>query len=316
MDIKSERTDLMDAIQTIGLCKRYGNKNAVNNLSIQVPKGSVYGFIGRNGAGKSTTQRMICDLASPSAGEIKLFEHPVTDPIVRRKIGTLIEQPGIYLGMSALENVILQGYSIGLENPKKSALEALDAVGLSKAVKKKAKHLSLGMKQRLGLAIAMLGNPELLILDEPINGLDPEGIVQLREVIANLHQDRGVTIFISSHILGELSKIATHYGMIKGGELIEQTSAEELANKRKDYLTVKVEDAEKAAQLLSKKLHIPAMEVVSSREIHLPGFQDTAAVNRILYSNNYNVEEVFLHQQDLEEYFIELMGGTDHESYF
>lgn len=303
----------MDAIQTIGLCKRYGNKNAVNNLSIQVPKVSVYGFIGRNGAGKSTTQRMICGLASPTAGEIKLFERPVTDPAVRRKIGTLIEQPGIYPGMSALENVILQGYSIGLENPKKSALEALDAVGLSKAVKKKAKHLSLGMKQRLGLAIAMLGNPELLILDEPINGLDPEGIVQLREVIANLHRDRGVTIFISSHILGELSKIATHYGIIKDGELIEQTSAEELANKRKDYLTVKVEDAQKAAQLLSKELHIPAMEVVSSREIHLPGFKDTAAVNRILYSNNYNVEEVFLHQQDLEEYFIELMGGTDHE---
>ncbi|MBT9684233.1 ATP-binding cassette domain-containing protein [Pseudoflavonifractor sp. MCC625] len=303
----------MDAIQTIGLCKRYGNKNAVNNLSIQVPKGSVYGFIGRNGAGKSTTQRMICGLASPTAGEIKLFERPVTDPAVRRKIGTLIEQPGIYPGMSALENVILQGYSIGLENPQKSALEALDAVGLSKAVKKKAKHLSLGMKQRLGLAIAMLGNPELLILDEPINGLDPEGIVQLREVIANLHRDRGVTIFISSHILGELSKIATHYGIIKDGELIEQTSAEELANKRKDYLTVKVEDAQKAAQLLSKELHIPAMEVVSSREIHLPGFKDTAAVNRILYSNNYNVEEVFLHQQDLEEYFIELMGGTDHE---
>lgn len=303
----------MDAIQTIGLCKRYGNKNAVNNLSIQVPKGSVYGFIGRNGAGKSTTQRMICGLASPTAGEIKLFERPVTDPAVRRKIGTLIEQPGIYPGMSALENVILQGYSIGLENPQKSALEALDAVGLSKAVKKKAKHLSLGMKQRLGLAIAMLGNPELLILDEPINGLDPEGIVQLREVIANLHRDRGVTIFISSHILGELSKIATHYGIIKDGELIEQTSAEELANKRKDYLTVKVEDAQKAAQLLSKELHIPAMEVVWSREIHLPGFKDTAAVNRILYSNNYNVEEVFLHQQDLEEYFIELMGGTDHE---
>ena len=256
---------------------------------------------------------MICGLASPTAGEIKLFERPVTDPAVRRKIGTLIEQPGIYPGMSALENVILQGYSIGLENPKKSALEALDAVGLSKAVKKKAKHLSLGMKQRLGLAIAMLGNPELLILDEPINGLDPEGIVQLREVIANLHRDRGVTIFISSHILGELSKIATHYGIIKDGELIEQTSAEELANKRKDYLTVKVEDAQKAAQLLSKELHIPAMEVVSSREIHLPGFKDTAAVTRILYSNNYNVEEVFLHQQDLEEYFIELMGGTDHE---
>lgn len=303
----------MNAIETMGLCKRYGNKNVVDNLTIQVPKGAVYGFIGRNGAGKSTTQKMVSGLINSTEGEIRLFDKPVNDKEVRSRIGTLIEQPGIYPGMSALENVILQGYSIGVENPKQAAEEALSAVGLEKAAKKKAKHLSLGMKQRLGLAIAMLGNPELLVLDEPINGLDPEGIVQLREVIADLHRKQGVTIFISSHILGELSKIATHYGIIKDGKLVEQTTAEELANKRKDYLTVKVEGAEQAAALLKTKLKLRNVEIVSADELHLPDYKDTGAVNRVLYSNDFNVIEVFLHQQDLEEYFIELMGGTDHE---
>ncbi len=303
----------MNAIETTGLCKRYGNKNVVNELNIQVPKGAVYGFIGRNGAGKSTTQKMVCGLINATAGEVKLFGQPVTDPQVRSKIGTLIESPGIYPGMTALENVILQGYSIGLENPKQAALEALAAVGLEKSAKKKAKHLSLGMKQRLGLAIAMLGSPELLVLDEPINGLDPEGIAQLREVIADLHRKRGVTIFISSHILGELSKIATHYGIIKDGELIEQITAEELSNKLKDYLTVKVENARRAADVLSKQLGISLPEVVAPNELHIHDYKDTSAVNKVLYSNDFDVQEVFLHQQDLEEYFIELMGGQDHE---
>ena len=215
--------------------------------------------------------------------------------------------------MTALENVILQGYSIGIDSPKQKALEALEMVGLSKAAKKKAKNLSLGMKQRLGLAIAMLGNPELLILDEPINGLDPEGIVQLREVIAKLHEEHGATIFISSHILGELSKIATHYGIIKDGELVEQITAEELANKRKDYLSVKVENANEAAAILKQELKNVSCQITADDEIHIPNFKDSKLVNRILYSNDFNVIEVFLHQQDLEEYFIELMGGKDYE---
>lgn len=303
----------MNAIETTGLCKRYGNKNVVNELNIQVPKGAVYGFIGRNGAGKSTTQKMVCGLINATAGEVKLFGQPVTDPQVRAKIGTLIESPGIYPGMTALENVILQGYSIGLKAPKQAAMEALAAVGLEKAAKKKASHLSLGMKQRLGLAIAMLGSPELLVLDEPINGLDPEGIAQLREVIADLHRKQGVTIFISSHILGELSKIATHYGIIKDGELIEQITSEELSNKLKDYLTVKVENARRAADVLSKQLGISLPEVVAPNELHIHGYKDASAVNKVLYSNDFDVQEVFLHQQDLEEYFIELMGGQDHE---
>ena len=302
----------MNAIETTGLCKRYGNKNVVNELNIQVPKGAVYGFIGRNGAGKSTTQKMVCGLINATAGNVKLFGQPVTDPQVRAKIGTLIESPGFYPSMTALENVILQGYSVGIENPKQEAMRALAAVGLEKAAKKKAKHLSLGMKQRLGLAIAMLGDPELLVLDEPINGLDPEGIVQLREVIADLHRARGVTIFISSHILGELSKIATHYGIIKDGELVEQITAEELADKRRDYLTVKVRNARRASDVLSQQLDIALPEVVSEDELHILDCKDTAAINRVLYGNNFDVQEVFLHQQDLEEYFIDLMGGREH----
>lgn len=303
----------MNAIETTGLCKRYGNKNVVNQLCITVPQGAVYGFIGRNGAGKSTTQKMACGLVHPTGGDIKLFGRPVTDAGVRSKIGTLIEAPGLYPGMSTLENVVLQGYSLGLPKPKKAALEALDSVGLSKALKKKTKNLSLGMKQRLGLAIAMLGGPQLLILDEPINGLDPEGIVQLREVIERLHTERGITIFISSHILGELSKIATHYGIIKDGELVEQLTAGELSNKRRDYLTVKVEAAADAAGLLERELKITDYEIVSEHELHLMNCKDTAAVNKCLYGNDFKVIEIFLHQQDLEEYFIELMGGTAHE---
>jgi ABC-type multidrug transport system, ATPase component len=300
----------MNAITTHDLCKKYGNKNVVNNLNLEVPKGAIYGFIGRNGAGKSTTQKLVCGLINASEGEVSLFEKPLTDVDVRSKVGTLIEQPGLYPGMSALDNVIMQGYSIGVDDPKKKALEALDTVGLSKAAKKKAKHLSLGMKQRLGLAIAMLGDPELLVLDEPINGLDPEGIVQLRQVIEVLHRDKGITFFMSSHILGELSKIATHYGIIKDGVLVEQVSAVELASKRKDYLYVGVNNAHQAIALLKEQLDLKTFEVVSDSEIRLFNYNDTKTINKVLSANDFDVAEIFLHQQDLEEYFLELMGGN------
>jgi len=256
---------------------------------------------------------MVCGLINSTAGEVKLFERPLNDPEVRSKIGTIIEQPGIYPGMSTLENVILQGYSIGIDDPKKRALESLETVGLNKFLKKKAKHLSLGMKQRLGIAIAMLGEPELLVLDEPINGLDPEGIVHLREVISRLNKEKGITIFMSSHILGELSKLATHYGIIKDGELVDQTTAEELANKRKNYLQVKVDNAEGAVTLLKEKMGLKDYEICPGNELHLFNIKETGAVNRILGGNGFNVDEIFLHQQELDEYFIELMGGEDYE---
>lgn len=299
----------MDVIRTTQLCKAYGGKNAVDHVDLVVPEGAIYGFIGRNGSGKSTTQKMVCGLATPTSGEIHLFDKPLDDPEARRKVGTLIETPGVYPGMSAIENLILQGYSVGVKDPKAEALRSLDMVGLNQFAKKKAKHLSLGMKQRLGIAIAMLGDPKLLVLDEPINGLDPEGIIDLRNVIARLNTEFGITIFISSHILGELSKIATHYGIIKDGKLIQQISSDELANRRRDYLHIKVPNSEKAIVLLREHLQPEEFEICADNEIHLYGVTDTGAVNQILSNNGLNAQEIFLHEQDLEEYFLNLMGG-------
>lgn len=301
-----------EAIRTTGLCKRYGDKIVVDQVNLVVPTGAVYGFIGRNGSGKSTTQKMVCGLARPSAGEISLFGQPGYAAEARSKIGVLIEQPGVYGNMSAFENLMLQGLSIGAVDPKKKAMKSLELVGLTKSAKKKAKHLSLGMKQRLGIAIALLGNPQLLVLDEPINGLDPEGILELRQVIARLNQEAGITILISSHILGELSKIATHYGIIKDGKLIQQISAHDLAENRRDYMVVKVNNSREAAELIQAQLQPEAYELGPDHEIRFFGLADTAAVNRLLSINGFAVQEIFLHQQELEEYFLGLMGGEQY----
>ena len=303
----------MEAIKTTGLVKKYGNKKVVDDLNLCVPKGSIYGFIGRNGAGKSTTQKIVCGLARASAGEVSIFGESLDDSDNRKKIGTLIEQPGVYPGMTALENVILQGYNIGIPQPEKAARQALTEVGLGDVQKKKAKHLSLGMRQRLGLAVAMLGEPELLILDEPINGLDPEGIVQFRKIIEKLNAEKGTTIFISSHILGELSKIATHYGIIHDGRLIEQATAQELTMKRKDYLKVRIKNAEKAAVYLRSSLNVTQYEICSDQELHIYDCFDTGKVTALLSKQGFEITEIYLHQQDLEEYFINLMGGKDNE---
>ena len=183
----------MDAILTKNVIKNYGSNKVVRNLNLTVPKGAIYGFIGKNGAGKSTTQKMVCGLVNATEGKIELFGKPVTDQGIRRKIGSLIEQPGIYPNMTTFANALMQAYNLGLQDPSTEALQVLRVVGLEDAMKKKAKNLSLGMKQRLGLAISLLGDPELLVLDEPINGLDPEGIVEFRNIL-----DVCVSIFRSS----------------------------------------------------------------------------------------------------------------------
>lgn len=299
----------MDAIRTKQLCKAYKAKNAVDHIDLVVPEGAVYGIIGRNGSGKTTTQKMVCGLAYPTSGEIKLFGQPVDDPEVRSKIGTLIEAPGVYPGKSALENVVLQGYNIGVSNPKQEAMKNLEIVGLEQNMKKKAKSLSLGMRQRLGIAIAMMGSSSLLVLDEPSNGLDPEGIIELRTIITRLNQEAGITIFMSSHILGELSKIATHYGVINDGKLIKQVSAKELTSKGGNYLCVRVHESEKALELLKKSFDLNDYETAASGELRLYGIDDTGAVNQLLSRNNFNVQEIYRHEQGLEEYFLNLMGA-------
>lgn len=215
-------------LQTHALTKQYGHQKAVDNVDIHIKKGAIYGFIGRNGAGKTTCMRMICGLAKPTSGDIEMFGYSGNDLTkVRSRVGCLIETPGLYPNLSAQENLKLKCRLFGI-NKKGYTEEILRKVGLSDVGKKKTKNFSLGMKQRLGIGLALVGEPDLLVLDEPINGLDPQGIAEVRETIQNLCSQQDMTVFISSHILEELSKLATDYGIINNGSLIQEITREEL----------------------------------------------------------------------------------------
>ncbi len=302
----------MAVIQTMGLSKRYKNRWAVDHLDLQVEQGDIYGFIGRNGAGKSTTLKLLCGLARPTMGEILLFGKPVRDPVARRRVGALIEHPGLYPDLSGRENLRLYAALLGLDSLERQTDEVMEIMGLSPGEKKPVRHYSMGMKQRLGVGLALLGGPDLLLLDEPINGLDPEGIRQMRELLLRLNRERGLTILISSHILGELSKIATRYGIIQQGRLVEQLTAGELEQKCTDYLHIKADQPQKAAALLEQQLHLTRWEMRPEGELRIYEAADARAVGQLLAQAGIAVEEMGLHRQDLEGYFLEKMGGADH----
>ena len=302
----------MAVIQTMGLSKRYKDNWAVDHLDLRVEQGDIYGFIGRNGAGKSTTLKLLCGLARPTRGEALIFGKPIQDPVARRQVGSLIEQPGLYPDLSGRENLRLYATLLGLDSPARQVDEILETVGLSPKEKKPVKHYSMGMKQRLGVGVALLGGPDLLLLDEPINGLDPEGIREMRELLLRLNRERGLTLLISSHILGELSKIATRYGIIQAGRLMEQITAGELAQKCTDYLHLQADQPQKAAALLERELHLSRWEMRPEGEIRIYEAVDTKAVGQVLTQAGIAVEEMGLHKQDLESYFLERMGGADH----
>ena len=302
----------MAVIQTMGLSKRYKNRWAVDHLDLQVEQGDIYGFIGRNGAGKSTTLKLLCGLARPTMGEILLFGKPVRDPVARRRVGALIEHPGLYPDLSGRENLRLYAGLLGLDSLERQTDEVMEIMGLSPGEKKPVRHYSMGMKQRLGVGLALLGGPDLLLLDEPINGLDPEGIRQMRDLLLRLNRERGLTILISSHILGELSKIATRYGIIQQGRLVEQLTAGELEQKCTDYLHIKADQPQKAAALLEQQLHLTRWEMRPEGELRIYETADARAVGQLLAQAGIAVEEMGLHRQDLEGYFLEKMGGADH----
>ena len=302
----------MAVIQTMGLSKRYKDNWAVDRLDLRVEQGDIYGFIGRNGAGKSTTLKLLCGLAQPTQGEALIFGKPIQDSVARRRVGALIEQPGLYPDLSGRENLRLYATLLGLDSPVRQVDEILETVGLSPKEKKPVKHYSMGMKQRLGVGLALLGGPDLLLLDEPINGLDPEGIREMRELLLRLNRERGLTLLISSHILGELSKIATRYGIIQQGRMVEQITAGELAQKCTDYLHLQADQPQKAAALLERELHLKRWKMRPEGEIRIYEAVDTKAVGQILTQAGIAVEEMGLHRQDLESYFLERMGGADH----
>lgn len=295
------------AVETTALTKKYKDKTAVNHLDIKVQKGAIYGFIGRNGAGKSTTLKMLCGLAKPTAGNILLFGNTVNDPYTARRIGCLIESAGLYPNLTARQNAVMKAKCLGLAD-EKSVDKVLAVTGMANTDKKKTRFFSMGMKQRLGIALALLGNPDLLILDEPINGLDPEGVREIRRLILQLNEE-GKTFIISSHILGELSKLSTHYGIIKDGSLVEETSRAELEKNCADYFRLEVNDAKRALALISESQPQLTAEVQDARTIRLYGLKDGAGLNRMLIENQVQVHSSGFHHMDLEEYFLTRMDG-------
>ncbi|MBS4980434.1 MAG: ATP-binding cassette domain-containing protein [Lachnospiraceae bacterium] len=300
-------------LQTNALKKVYRNYTALQNLSMHVPKGSIYGFVGKNGAGKTTLIRLVCGLQRETDGEILLYgtsSRQKEIAKVRRRIGAVIETPSIYLNMTAKENLKEQYRILGL--PSYDGIEELlSLVGLSDTGKKKAGNFSLGMRQRLGIAIALAGNPDFLILDEPVNGLDPQGIIEMREMILKLNRERGITVLISSHILDELSRLATHFGFIDRGHIVKEISAEELDRACRKCTHLIVSDT----KILSCVLDELKMEYTILSQEEADVF-DTVNVTELvlkLAARNCEVKQIRQREESLENYYINLLGGVRNE---
>ena len=296
-------------LQTQQLCKKYGRFNALTDFTINVPKGSIYGMVGRNGAGKTTLIRIVTGLNNPSSGEFTLFGTKNTDADIlakRRKIGAVVETPSLHPEMSAKDNLIQQTKALGISDEKLD--EILKLVGLGNTGNKKAKNYSLGMRQRLGIAFSLVGDPEFLVLDEPINGLDPQGIMEVREMILKLNREKGITILISSHILDELSRLATHYGFIEQGRCIKEMSAEELEKVSRRSLHINVNDTQLLAQVLDGMKAEYRIYSPTEADIFTP-MQVTPLV-LALNEKKCFVNSMTEHHESLENYFMGLVGGV------
>lgn len=300
-------------LTTKALTKQYGHFKALDGLSMQVPKGSIYGFVGKNGAGKTTLIRLVCGLQEPTSGEYCLYGRRNSEKKIeksRRRMGAVVETPSIYQNMTAEENLKQQYQVLGL--PSFEGIDdLLELVGLSGTGKKKTKNFSLGMKQRLGIAIALAGDPDILVLDEPVNGLDPQGIIEIRELILKLNRERQITVLISSHILDELSRLASHYGFIDRGHMVKEISAKELDNACRKCIRLEVTSTKVLARVLDELK--TDYTILSDTEADVYG--KIGITELILALKKDNCEIITLHERDesLESYYISLLGGDSHE---
>lgn len=300
-------------LTTAGLQKKYGHFTALNNVSMHIPRGSIYGFVGKNGAGKTTLIRLICGLQSPTSGEYVLFGKKSTEKDIsrsRKRMGAVVETPSIYLDMTAEDNLKEQYRILGL--PSFDTIpELLKLVGLGGTGRKKAKNFSLGMRQRLGIAVALAGNPDFLVLDEPANGLDPQGIIEMRELILKLNREHGITVLISSHILDELSRLATHYGFIDKGTILREISAEDLEAACRRCLCVTVSDIRALCTVLDEK----GLEyhVLSDNEAEIYGTIGITELVEALSARGCVLSAIHEREEGLENYYMNLIGGKDNE---
>ncbi|ASS67766.1 MULTISPECIES: ABC transporter ATP-binding protein [unclassified Paenibacillus] len=301
-------------LQTNQLSKKFKSSTALHNVELSIRKGSIYGFIGQNGAGKSTLIRIVAGLAFPTEGSIELFGASDERSLIeaRKRIGSIIESPALFPHMTASENLEANRILRGIPG-KDCVPRTLELVGLQGTGKKKAKNFSLGMKQRLGLAIALLGDPEFLILDEPTNGLDPMGVVEMRELLKRLNRERGITILISSHILSELYLLASHYGIIHRGQLLEQLTAQELNGKCQQYVLIKADNPNMAAAVVQRELGTAEFEVLPDGAIKLYSpIDQPGKVSSALFSAGLEIEQFTPMGEDLESYFTKRIGGGSH----
>ena len=302
--------DNVNAIEIRNLSKSFRGMYALNGLNMNVPVGSIYGFIGENGSGKSTTEKVICGLLVPDSGSIKLFGKDYRDAGIRARVGALIENAGCFPSSSIYNNLMMQALNLGLENPEEEISRVLKIVRMEEHSALKFKKCSLGMKQRVGIAMALLGNPALLILDEPINGLDTDGMRIMREVLVDVVKTYSTTILISSHILGELEKIATHYGIIRQGKMIQELSAKEMESRSRIFVSLKTKNMKEAKSLLEKKY---SKVVEEDSYLRVYDEEDVESIVEYLLKNNHVVNEVKKNKVGLEEYYVELMSSKEGE---
>lgn len=296
----------MNAIEIRNLVKNYGEKQALAGLNMTMPVGSIYGFIGENGSGKSTTEKIICGLIHPTNGDVKIFGKDYTDGVVRSSIGVLIEAPGCYPNLTVWNNLMIQATNLGIEKKEDEVRRVLQLVRMEGSASNKFKNCSLGMKQRIGIALALMGSPKLLVLDEPINGLDADGMRIMREILTDIVKDGKCSVLVSSHILGELEKIATHYGIIRGGKMIKEMTAEELEQNCPIFIELNTKNNKETFSVLSKKYS--RVEIDEQKEnLRIYDNVKTEDVVLYLYNNNIIVNEISTAKIGLEEYYIKLM---------
>ena len=294
----------MNVIETSGLTKAFGGKMAVDQFDMHVGQGDIYGFIGRNGAGKSTVMRMLAGLAEPTGGEMRVFGSSPCEAGASRRIGALIESPGLYGSMSATDNLMMKALALGLADPKDKVRDLLDLTGLGSVGSKATKNFSMGMKQRLGLALALLGSPDLLLLDEPLNGLDPEGAREIRRLIMRLNDERGITVVVSSHVLEQLGKMATRYGVIREGRMVREMSAAEVDQECSDFLQLEAANPTLALAVLQERFAGLRFQSMPDGAIRVFGGADAGAVGAVLNEQGIAVRGLYAHRRDLEEFFV------------
>lgn len=298
----------MNAIEIRNLSKSFRGMYAVDHLNMTVPLGAIYGFIGENGSGKSTTEKLICGHLVPEGGEIRLFGRDYTDPGVRVRVGALIENAGCFPGSSVYQNLKMQALNLNLPNPDEEIQRVLKIVRMEDNASIKFKSCSLGMKQRIGIAMALLGDPALLILDEPINGLDTDGMRIMREILVDITKNYGCTVLISSHLLGELEKIATHYGIIRQGRMIMEMSAAELEGRARVFVSLKTKDMSAAKAALKAKFGDVREE---EGYLRVYDVEEPETIVEHLMQNGHAVSEIRRNKIGLEEYYIELMSRKE-----